>query len=119
MYSDQPVMPSSVVIFKKELPRQPASQCRSSILVIFTRLSLPSSGHHAPPGRAASTPRIEARRRPEDNRAGEKGGPAMALRNRLFEFSRRRLEGVPLRIVLWDGERFEFSDMPLITVTLH
>src|SRR5207248_9941024 len=36
MYSDQPAMPSSVVIFRKELTRQPASQCRSSILVIFT-----------------------------------------------------------------------------------
>ena len=43
----------------------------------------------------------------------------MALRDRLFEFLRRRLEGVPLRIVLWDGERFEFSDAPLITATLH
>jgi len=43
----------------------------------------------------------------------------MALRDRLFEFLRRRLEGVPLRIVLWDGERIEFSDAPLITVTLH
>src|ERR1700720_2093905 len=35
MYSDQPTMPSSVVTFRKELTRQPASQCRSSILVIF------------------------------------------------------------------------------------
>src|SRR3989442_12482926 len=35
MYSDQPTMPSSVVIFTKELTRQPASQCRSSILTIF------------------------------------------------------------------------------------
>ncbi|MBV9583781.1 MAG: hypothetical protein JO213_02730, partial [Alphaproteobacteria bacterium] len=42
-----------------------------------------------------------------------------ALRERVFQHLQRRLEGVPLRIVLWDGERFEFSDMPLITVTLH
>src|SRR6478736_2058948 len=101
MYSDQPVMPSSVVIFRKELTRQPASQCRSSILVIFTECSRAAGDHHAPPGRARSTPRIEARPRPEDNRAGRERGPAMALRDRLFEFLRRRLEGVPLRIVLW------------------
>src|SRR5947207_11984042 len=46
MYSDQPTMPSSVVIFRKELTRQPASQCRSSILTIFTDISpgkLPTS----------------------------------------------------------------------------
>src|ERR1051326_8317005 len=73
MYSDQPLMPSSVVIFRKELTRQPASQCRSSILVIFTECSRAAGGHHAPPPRAGSTPRIEARPRPEDNRAGEKG----------------------------------------------
>ncbi|MBV9965564.1 MAG: class I SAM-dependent methyltransferase [Alphaproteobacteria bacterium] len=42
-----------------------------------------------------------------------------ALRERVFQHLQRRLHGVPLRIVLWDGERFEFSDMPLITVTLH
>src|SRR6266436_4488537 len=35
MYSDQPMMPSSVVILRKELTRQPASQCSSSILTIF------------------------------------------------------------------------------------
>src|SRR5580765_6967543 len=35
MYSDQPTMPSSVVTLRNELTRQPASQCRSSILVIF------------------------------------------------------------------------------------
>ena len=35
MNSDQPTMPSSVVILRNELTRQPASQCRSSILVIF------------------------------------------------------------------------------------
>ena len=43
----------------------------------------------------------------------------MPLRNRLFEFLQRRLQGVPLRVVLWDGERFEFSDAPKITTTLH
>src|SRR4051794_3346694 len=35
MYSDQPTMPSSVVILRKELTRHPASQWRSSILTIF------------------------------------------------------------------------------------
>src|SRR5215472_1008009 len=40
MYSDQPTIPSSVVILRNELTRQPASQCRSSTLTIFTRLSL-------------------------------------------------------------------------------
>src|SRR6267154_4684614 len=47
MYSDQPKMPSSVVIFRKELTRQPASQCRSSILVIFTEFSC--RNEHPPP----------------------------------------------------------------------
>src|SRR5437764_7744259 len=61
MYSDQPVMPSSVVIFRKELTRQPASQCRSSILVIFTECSRAAGRHHAPRRRAGSTPRIEAK----------------------------------------------------------
>src|SRR6476469_329528 len=57
MYSDQPVMPSSVVIFRKELTRQPASQCRSSIFVIFTECSRAAGRHHAPPRRTGSTPR--------------------------------------------------------------
>src|SRR3954454_18733681 len=35
VYSDQPTRPSSVVIFRKEKLRQPASACRSSILAIF------------------------------------------------------------------------------------
>src|ERR1700745_3573662 len=39
MYSAQPTMPSSVVILRKELTRQPASQCRSSILTIFIGVS--------------------------------------------------------------------------------
>src|SRR5258708_15415987 len=43
MYSDQPMMPSSVVISRKELTRQPASQCRSSILVIFIAVSSATS----------------------------------------------------------------------------
>src|SRR4030081_2461877 len=60
MYSDQPVMPSSVVIFRKELVRQPASQCRSSILVIFTEFSsrekypAPHPGPLRPRGRRGS-----------------------------------------------------------------
>src|SRR5436853_6417690 len=39
MYSDQPTIPSSVVILRNELTRQPASQCRSSTLTIFMRVS--------------------------------------------------------------------------------
>src|SRR5258708_5738891 len=39
MNSDQPTMPSSVVIFRNELTRQPASQCNVSSLVIFIALS--------------------------------------------------------------------------------
>src|SRR6266446_4952324 len=35
MYSDQPTIPSSVVILRNELARHPASQCRSSTLTIF------------------------------------------------------------------------------------
>ncbi len=34
MNSDQPVTPSSVLIFRNEKSRQPALQCRSSILVM-------------------------------------------------------------------------------------
>src|SRR5205085_6939283 len=63
MYSDQPTRPSSVVIFRKELTRQPASQCRSSIFVIFTECSRAAGRHHAPPRRTGSTPRIEAKGR--------------------------------------------------------
>src|SRR5215510_3159059 len=43
MYSDQPVMPSSVVILRNELTRQPASQCRSSTLTIFIGCPSPDS----------------------------------------------------------------------------
>src|ERR1700722_1268665 len=35
MNSDQPVIPSSVDTLRNEFTRQPASQCRVSILVIF------------------------------------------------------------------------------------
>src|SRR6185437_11399105 len=35
VYSDQPTIPSSVVTFRNEKVRQPASQCRSSIRAIF------------------------------------------------------------------------------------
>src|SRR5690349_24887526 len=87
MYSDQPLMPSSVVIFRKELTRQPASQCRSSILVIFTECSRAPGRHHAPPPRAGSTPRIEAKPRPEDNRAGEKGAGNGAARSAVRVFA--------------------------------
>src|SRR5262249_25198148 len=45
MYSDQPTMPSSVVILRNELTRQPASQCRSSTLTIFIGTLLDNSGH--------------------------------------------------------------------------
>src|SRR5437868_12285280 len=55
MYSDQPVMPSSVVIFRKELTRQPASQCKSSILVIFTEFS--SREKYPPPHPGPLRPR--------------------------------------------------------------
>src|SRR3974390_170601 len=40
MYSDQPTIPSSVVILRNELTRQPASQCRSSTLTIFIGILL-------------------------------------------------------------------------------
>src|SRR6266571_3262736 len=65
MYSDQPTMPSSVVTLRKELTRQPASQCRSSILTIFIAGSRPrekpdnqtavpaKAGTHLPTSRAA------------------------------------------------------------------
>src|SRR5258707_8669053 len=40
VYSDQPVTPSSVVTFRNENVRQPASQCRSSTFTIFMGLPL-------------------------------------------------------------------------------
>src|SRR4051794_31242420 len=49
MNSDQPTMPSSVVTFRKELTRQPASQCRVSMLVIFIELRLSMPGCHSEP----------------------------------------------------------------------
>jgi hypothetical protein len=57
MYSDQPTIPSSVVTFRKELTRHPASQCRSSILTIFIRThSLFSAGAPADGIHCVSTP---------------------------------------------------------------
>src|SRR6516165_9110804 len=38
-------MPSSVVIFRNELTRQPASQCRSSTLTIFIGILLDNANH--------------------------------------------------------------------------
>src|SRR5579862_6791640 len=48
MYSDQPTRPSSVVILRNELTRQPASQCRSSILTIFIAVVLTASTREMP-----------------------------------------------------------------------
>ena len=43
----------------------------------------------------------------------------MSLRSRVLDHLRRRMEGVPLALVLWDGERIEFAPMPSVTLTLH
>ena len=53
VYSDQPTRPSSVVTFRNENVRQPASQCRSSILAIFIGCSL-ARGPRPAPGRDAT-----------------------------------------------------------------
>ncbi len=43
------------------------------------------------------------------------------LRARALGFLRARLggDGLPLRLVFWDGERFDFSPAPRVTITLH
>ncbi|MGB7076410.1 MAG: hypothetical protein WBD53_04420, partial [Xanthobacteraceae bacterium] len=45
----------------------------------------------------------------------------MRLRARALGFLRARLggDGLPLRLVFWDGERFDFSPAPRVTITLH
>lgn len=43
----------------------------------------------------------------------------MSLRSRVLDHLHRRMEGVPLRLVLWDGERVEFAATPAVTLTLH
>jgi cyclopropane-fatty-acyl-phospholipid synthase len=45
----------------------------------------------------------------------------MSLRSHLLAALRDRLgaEGVPLRIVFWDGESFDLTPDPTVTITLH
>ena len=43
----------------------------------------------------------------------------MPIRHRTFDYLQQRLGGgLPLRIVLWDGEAFDFSATPSVTITL-
>ncbi len=43
----------------------------------------------------------------------------VSIRQRFFDDLRRRLGGtLPLRVVLWDGEAFDFSPAPAVTITL-
>lgn len=43
----------------------------------------------------------------------------ISIRQRIFDDLRRRLGGtVPLRVVLWDGEAFDFSPSPAVAITL-
>ena len=43
----------------------------------------------------------------------------MSLRSRVLEHLRNRLGGLPLRLVFWDGEAFDFASEPRIILTLH
>jgi cyclopropane-fatty-acyl-phospholipid synthase len=43
----------------------------------------------------------------------------MSLRGRVLAHLRNRLGGLPLRLVFWDGEAFDFAPDPRITLTLH
>jgi cyclopropane-fatty-acyl-phospholipid synthase len=43
----------------------------------------------------------------------------MSLRSRVLQHLRTRLGGLPLRLVFWDGEAFDFASEPRITLTLH
>jgi cyclopropane-fatty-acyl-phospholipid synthase len=45
----------------------------------------------------------------------------MTLRRRIIDYLRSRLakEQLPLRLVLWDGDQFDFSKSPSVTITLH
>ena len=45
----------------------------------------------------------------------------MTIRRRLLDYVRSRLgsEPLPLRLVFWDGERFDFAAAPCVTITLH
>jgi cyclopropane-fatty-acyl-phospholipid synthase len=45
----------------------------------------------------------------------------MSLRHRVLQHLRSRLaaDALPLRLVFWDGERFDFAALPSVTITLH
>ncbi len=43
----------------------------------------------------------------------------MSMRHRTFDYLQRRLKGsVPLRVVLWDGDSFDFSPAPRVAIKL-
>ena len=45
----------------------------------------------------------------------------MSLRQRVLEYLRSRLadDPLPLRLIFWDGETFDFAAAPSVTITLH
>ncbi len=45
----------------------------------------------------------------------------MSLRHRVLQHLRSRLaaDALPLRLVFWDGEGFDFAALPSVTITLH
>ena len=45
----------------------------------------------------------------------------MSLRQRVLEYLRSRLadDPLPLRLIFWDGECFDFAAAPSVTITLH
>jgi cyclopropane-fatty-acyl-phospholipid synthase len=45
--------------------------------------------------------------------------PQMSLRRRLLDYLRSRLGGLPLRLIFWDGEAFDFAPEPRITLTMR
>src|SRR5579872_3906246 len=50
-----------------------------------------------------------------------RAGDRMSLRRRLLDYLRTRLgdNPLPLRLIFWDGDRFDFADKPSVTITLH
>jgi cyclopropane-fatty-acyl-phospholipid synthase len=46
---------------------------------------------------------------------------SMTIRRRLLDYVRSRLgdDPLPLRLVFWDGDRFDFAAVPSVTITFH
>src|SRR6185437_7492646 len=108
VYSDQPTRPSSVVTFRNENVRHPASQCRSSIRAILITILRPGLSRDltVAPITASATRRMASHRRRE--RASGKGMEPffLSLSRALAQLGDRSFLGVLLRSLAWSAAIF-------------